>query len=151
MKYIDYRASFKDPRWQKRRLQILERDQWKCQKCGNTEEMLVVHHKWYGNARDQESGEFRWRYPWEYEDQDLITLCDSCHQGEHEELSSIEADLVQILKQAGFMSDDMVNLATPFVGVNSEFDAKEITEVISGVLSDKHIFRKTLMLIRNKA
>lgn len=151
MKYIDYRKSFKDPRWQKRRLKILERDDWKCQKCGNSEEMLVVHHKWYGNERDTESNEFRWRYPWEYDDGDLVTLCDSCHQEEHEELSTIEADLIQILKQAGFMSEDMINLATPFVGVNRKIEPKEVTEIIDAVVSDSSVYRKVLILIRNMA
>ncbi len=57
----------KDPRWQKKRLQIMERDGWKCLGCGDDKMTLAVHHLVY-------SGE-----PWEAPDQYLETLCEWCH------------------------------------------------------------------------
>lgn len=59
--------AYKDPRWQKRRLEIMQRDGWACCACGNTEQTLHVHHKRY-------VGEL-----WESPDEDLQTLCESCH------------------------------------------------------------------------
>jgi hypothetical protein len=64
--YSDY---WKDPRWQKKRLEIFERDEWKCQECQSTTETLCVHHKKYTAP-----------VPWEQPDEDLITLCEGCHE-----------------------------------------------------------------------
>lgn len=65
-----YSEKLKDPRWQKRRLKIFERDDFKCQKCFETTETLHVHHVYYINGRE----------PWEYPDFALITLCKGCHR-----------------------------------------------------------------------
>lgn len=64
---------YKSPKWQKMRLQILERDGWKCVACGDEESTLHVHHTAYqGN-------------PWEVPEGWLQTLCEYHHEalGEH--------------------------------------------------------------------
>lgn len=65
-------ASYKekplDPRWQKKRLEVFERDGFQCQFCGSKERTLNVHHKKY-------TGE-----PWEAPTEDLETLCVICHK-----------------------------------------------------------------------
>ena len=68
-----YANKLKDPRWQKKRLEIMDRDNWRCQACGSTSKTLSVHHFKY-------QGE-----PWEADNEDLQTLCTSCHKalGEH--------------------------------------------------------------------
>jgi len=71
---MTYSEKLKDPRWQKKRLEILQRDEFMCQLCQDTESTLVVHHYKY-------SGE-----PWEAEDIHLITLCESCHESEHRDI-----------------------------------------------------------------
>jgi hypothetical protein len=69
-------AAFRDSRWQKKRLQVMERDNWKCQSCGASGEgiTLNVHHAFY------ESG----KAPWEYPDHTLVTWCETCHEKRHE-------------------------------------------------------------------
>jgi len=64
-----YAEKIKDPRWQKRRLEILERDKWTCQECGDTTTTLHVHHLYYEKGKE----------PWEAEDNSLTTLCEACH------------------------------------------------------------------------
>jgi hypothetical protein len=64
-----YSELLTDPRWQKKRLEILERDKWTCQFCGDIETTLHVHHKEY----------LRGKKPWEYEDANFQTLCKNCH------------------------------------------------------------------------
>lgn len=66
-----YRAKLLDPRWQRKRLEILERDGWECQDCGDEKTTLHVHHTYYERGRE----------PWEYENESLLTLCAPCHDG----------------------------------------------------------------------
>lgn len=72
-KTLTYSEKLRDPRWQKMRLKIMERDQFACQNCFSKTQTLNVHHKKYAHGRD----------PWEYPTESLVTLCESCHQGEH--------------------------------------------------------------------
>jgi len=39
-----YRRKLADPRWQKKRLEILERDGFECNSCGDSSTELHVHH-----------------------------------------------------------------------------------------------------------
>lgn len=66
---MSYAEKLKDPRWQKKRLYILERDGWACQTCGETRRNLQVHHLFYAR-----------RDPWDYPDEAYQTLCDQCHE-----------------------------------------------------------------------
>lgn len=65
---MTYSQKLRDPRWQKKRLLILERDGWKCQCCGATDKNLQVHHVYYAK-----------RDPWDYPDNAYQTLCEDCH------------------------------------------------------------------------
>lgn len=67
---MTYAEKLKDPRWQKRRLEILERDNFTCVNCSSTEKELHVDHKRYRRGFE----------PWDYEDSDLGTLCVDCHK-----------------------------------------------------------------------
>jgi uncharacterized protein YlaI len=64
---MTYAEKLKNPKWQKKRLEILNRDNFCCQKCGDAETELRVHHKKYNGN------------PWDAADEDLITLCKICH------------------------------------------------------------------------
>lgn len=70
---MNYRDKLKHPKWQKRRLEILSRDNFTCRGCGSKEIELHVHHKVYYKFRD----------PWDYADNELITYCILCHNWEH--------------------------------------------------------------------
>ena len=65
----DYATKLLDPRWQKLRLKVFERDEFKCRDCERDDETLHVHHCWY------EKGD-PWETPMEY----LLSLCHSCHK-----------------------------------------------------------------------
>lgn len=69
---MTYFEKLKSPHWQKKRLEILNRDQFTCQQCGEKESPLHVHHKNYVFGKD----------PWDYPNDNLITLCKSCHSKE---------------------------------------------------------------------
>jgi hypothetical protein len=72
-KYITYKEKLLDPRWQKRRLQLMEKDNFTCQWCGEKEKTLHIHHYCYRQSRN----------PWESEDHEMTTLCCDCHSFEH--------------------------------------------------------------------
>jgi len=65
-----YSDKLKSARWQRKRLAILSRDEFSCINCGDDKSQLQVHHTYYIPNVD----------PWEYEDESLITLCESCHE-----------------------------------------------------------------------
>ena len=45
----EYAEKFKDPRWQKKRLEILERDDFSCRVCYDASNTLHVHHCFYSD------------------------------------------------------------------------------------------------------
>ena len=93
----EYRKLLLHPSWQKKRLEILNRDGFACRICGDETSTLHVHHLHYvaGNA------------PWEYAEETLITLCDGCHEAEHASRRQYEQGLIEQLRLLGLMSDDV--------------------------------------------
>ncbi len=75
----EYWKLLRDPRWQRKRLEIMKRDGFKCVECGDEGETLNVHHGYYekGNA------------PWEYPDESLRTLCETHHKELEENLKLV--------------------------------------------------------------
>lgn len=66
---MTYASKLKDPRWQKRRLEIPSRDNFTCRLCGDKTTELHVHHAYYERGYE----------PWDYPDDMLITFCEPCH------------------------------------------------------------------------
>ncbi len=63
-----YAEKLRDPRWQRKRLAIFERDKWRCAVCDRDDTTLHVHHLKYTDD------------PWDTPDDLLETLCEHCHQ-----------------------------------------------------------------------
>ena len=94
-KKTEYARDLKNPLWQKKKNMILERDNYTCQHCGATDRTLHVHHKLYRKGVK----------PWQYDDAELLTLCEDCHDS----VSSTNADMYddfkevkQAFREAGF-------------------------------------------------
>lgn len=68
--FNSYQEYMQSELWRRKRTRILARDNYRCQKCGSAIN-LRVHHIRYPECFGDES------------DDDLITLCDSCHQEVH--------------------------------------------------------------------
>ena len=71
-----YSQKLSDPRWQRKRLEILQRDNFSCRRCNSQTQTLHVHHVRY----------LRNREPWDYRDYYLVTLCKDCHTAEECEI-----------------------------------------------------------------
>ena len=68
---MTYKEQLLDPRWQKKRLEVLNRDDFTCQQCHSKEKTLHVHHLYYVSGR----------MAWEYPMVTYLTICDECHKG----------------------------------------------------------------------
>jgi hypothetical protein len=85
-KKLTYAEQLRHPNWQKKRLEVLKDAGWGCEICGDTETTLNVHHKRYRKGR----------MAWEYERNELMALCETCHESHH----LLEGELADILAVA---------------------------------------------------
>lgn len=84
---MTYSDKLRDPRWQKLRLEIMQRDRFTCLFCGSGltgGKNLQVHHILY-KRRD----------PWDYPEYLYQTVCENCHE-ERQELTDKAVDSVRI-------------------------------------------------------
>jgi 5-methylcytosine-specific restriction endonuclease McrA len=65
---LTYKEQLKDGRWQRKRLEIMERDGFKCRCCKSTND-LTVHHLYYLPNT----------LLWEYENEGMVTICKTDH------------------------------------------------------------------------
>lgn len=128
-----YAEKLKHPLWQRKRLEILNRDGFKCRGCGNGEKTLHVHHLKYTRGRD----------PWDYPDASLVTLCEVCHETEHEDTQNSRETLLDSLVDRGARSADLYALAVAidFSGPNDRQITSSEWASVAGVLNDVLAFR----------
>lgn len=88
---MSYKQKLLDPRWQKKRLSIFERDKWQCTMCESTHKTLHAHHVFYEQGAE----------PWDYPDYALVTLCADCHELEHEALKASLLSLSKAMAEVG--------------------------------------------------
>lgn len=72
-----YSDLLRHPSWQRKRLEILEREDFTCEQCGGEKGEalpLHVHHMYYERGLK----------PWEYPDESLRCLCETCHKEQGE-------------------------------------------------------------------
>lgn len=72
---MTYSEKLRDPRWQKKRLKVMEHAKFRCQICGAKDQTLHVHHSYYTRGKE----------PWQYPDGALICICHECHRKLHPE------------------------------------------------------------------
>lgn len=132
----NYAQKLKDPRWQKKRLRILERDKYTCQLCKSKEKFLHVHHKIY-NDKD----------PWDIEDGSLITLCSECHECEQLDVAEHGKLLLQTLKSK-FLSEDLLDLSSAFNDMPIVADRRTQTKILCIMLRNKKLFETILNLVK---
>jgi hypothetical protein len=113
----EYFEKLKDPRWQKKRLEILERDGFTCRICNDTKSTLHIHHIIY----------FKESEPWEYDDKYLITLCKTCHENESLKKREENKKLFNTISKAGLSSKE-----TKYFN--------ELIEIIFEINDEKEIF-----------
>ena len=96
-----YARKLSNPKWQRKRLKILERDKWTCNKCGDTETELHVHHLEYH------------KNPWDTPNNLLTTLCAHCHElievfKSEDDFKEILFDNIKIYKSKYWKNGNMI-------------------------------------------
>lgn len=95
----EYSELLRNPFWQRKRLEIFQRDNYTCQVCQDQFTNLQVHHKYYIDGA----------MPWEYPDEALITLCELCHEKE-EFLKWLNKSISDLLARDGFIKADIISV-----------------------------------------
>lgn len=65
----EWADKYKDPRWQRMRLDVYRKHGFKCSRCGDDKNELHVHHVNYPKGKE----------PWECSIYNLLPLCADCH------------------------------------------------------------------------
>lgn len=130
---MTYSEKLKDPRWQRKRLEIFNRDDWTCQNCKATNKTLVIHHlKYSGN-------------PWEVENEFLKTLCEDCHESSHDEISinAAKEELLFEIKDFKLLTlNSLIGLIKRLKEYNSEKCEGWIFVIWACVFHDKVYFNE---------
>lgn len=70
-----YSEKLKDPRWQKKRLEVFNAAGWRCQECRAEDQSLNVHHTLYPTGCEG---------PWDVPSELLLCLCETHHRERQE-------------------------------------------------------------------
>lgn len=89
---------YKTAQWQKKRFEILKRDNFVCRCCGS-DFNLQIHHLYYQPKLKV----------WEYDNEALVTVCDQCHE-------SLTFDLPKI---AGIIAFNLLSKKIDLLKLNS--------------------------------
>jgi hypothetical protein len=128
-----YLEKLKDPRWQKKRLEIMQRDEFTCQICGNTEMTLNVQHRNYLPNKN----------PWEYPNDYLATLCEVCHQYESENIGDTIHDF-NLIVRSYFYSGEIQTLINGFINMKPQHNMDVTSSAIAYYLSDENCMKGML-------
>lgn len=106
MAKLTYKEQLLHPNWQRKRLEVLERAEFKCESCYDGESTLHVHHKRY----------LKGRMAWEYEHNELMALCVSCHEEHHANGDILNEVLASVPSDGPGCLPEVVGLVSGFLG-----------------------------------
>ncbi len=109
-----YYDQLRDPKWQKKRLEVMSRADFECEYCGAKDKTLNVHHSYYEKGLA----------PWEYQDESLHCLCEDCHRKRQ------DTDLL-LKRQIGRLEMDKEQLLGYAMGLGAKQDAEALLDVSS--------------------
>ena len=135
---MKYSEKFKDPRWQKKRLEILERDGWSCQICHDSKSTLHVHHRYYLPEKPV----------WDVPDDALVTMCECCHEDETRQMKECCKFLLETLK-GGFFSSEVHSISICFHlllhnPIMEEEDEGDVVDALEYLFKSKSTMRSLM-------
>jgi len=94
MSSSSYSSKLRDARWQRKRLEIMQRDEFTCKSCGASDKdegtTLNVHHAYYEYGKN----------PWEYPSSSLVTWCEKCHEKRKVMARYIDESVIRLSMEA---------------------------------------------------
>lgn len=137
-----YSDKLKDVRWQKKRLQIMAKQEWTCQNCGDTQSPLHVHHTEYKAGLE----------PWEYPEEMLICLCESCHESTHKASKTAIIDPLEYEYKNGNIEENARGYVGYIRGLSGAYYEREKKprNLENERLQDERLYSKILIFLRNK-
>jgi hypothetical protein len=81
-----YYELLKHPKWQKKRLEIMEEYSFTCEYCGAEDKTLQIHHTYYEKGL----------MPWEYPNESLHCLCEDCHRNAQDWMTLLHRQIGQV-------------------------------------------------------
>lgn len=118
--FVPYSEQIKSPKWQKKRLEILQLHNFKCEECGSETKTLNVHHRFYIKGRKIH----------EYDNDVLQCLCEDCHAKVHK-----KKEVVEVL-------NPKLNYIFSTLKQINEVNYSGIGAVLSEIKSNENIFKK---------
>lgn len=124
---MSYSALLRDPRWQRKRLEIMRRANFRCEDCGSDRRTLNVHHERYDGL------------PWESPGDALACLCEGCHERRHalSRLGPETAEELQLEEQIEAMHELIVTAQDR----QSRVEAARYLGVLIGQRSERRVAR----------
>lgn len=132
-----YSDRLKDPRWQKKRLEIFSRDNFACRFCSSDKKTLHVHHKYY------EKGVEIWDYP----DRAFLSLCEDCHKSEEIQLKENIELFIQSFRRSRFNASDLLVISNAIEYIQFNIPSIEMSDCILQTFISNELIDK---MIRNK-
>jgi len=118
-----YSEKLKNPKWQRKRLEVLNRDNFTCQHCRDTKTELHVHHLKYTKE------------PHDAPLEDLVTLCKICHY--IETYFKHEAEIVACFKNHEVILFKLENGDVKLFGIGKENPTHIVTFAPNSIVLKK--------------
>ena len=133
-----YKDDLKDGRWQKKRLEIMQRDEFKCTHCGDSTKTLNVHHKEY----------IKGKKPWDYDNSNFLCLCETCHENIHN--PKIIDYNQNIIDSLSFLTDeDKSRFVDIFKDESVQKEIESYFTVLEGMMNNDSIFHNIINIVDN--
>lgn len=130
---MSYAKKLQNPLWQKKRLEILQRDEFKCLHCGCDDKELHVHHRWYQFGKDI----------WDYPDTCFETLCFECHEYIEMCIKSSTSDMQLIVRKTLLAQDDFDVINRLLIHLSDEgyrnYNSRKLVDAIDYIINNNTI------------
>lgn len=115
----NYYELLKHPKWQKKRLKIMEEADFECQNCGSKDDTLHVHHLYYEKDKA----------PWDYPEGALQCLCENCHKEAKKFQELLKEQLKELFQIDSFYSTEV--LIGYLLAIQAEAIPHKVIEITS--------------------
>lgn len=130
---MEYSRKLQNPKWQKKRLEIMQRDNFQCKLCGCNDKELHVHHRWYQFGNEI----------WDYPDSCFETLCFECHEYIEMNIKDSTSDIQVMLRRTLLNQDDYNVICRLLIHLSEDryknYHSLDIVDAIDNIINTNAI------------